>query len=489
MHDPHAAPAAPPGFLRRRRGCLVVCLLLGVGLLVGGFLYLSTAAERDLRQAMAETDAQDPGWRLADLDGQRPRPADKDNSVLQVQTVKRLLPARWGSSPGYYQLFEDLPPEAQLNAQQIGALKGALQAVPRARDEARKLADMPAGYFPIQWSPDFISTYMAPIQETREVASFLRDDALLRAQEKDADGAVRSLRAGVNAGRGIGDTPTIIAQLVRIACVAVPVWNLERVLAQGEPSPAALLEMQHLLEEEDRFPYLLVCARGERAGSNQCLLYMESGNVSMGKAAGTLGGGRSDPIMLLLHLPGEMKREHAALLRYMNQTVEAARLPAPEQKKELDRLEALARKQAPLVHLMAPAVGKVAGATLRQHAMLRCAVVALAAERYRQEHRRWPESIQTLVGDGYLKEAPLDPYDGAVLRLKRLPDGLVGYAVGPDGQDNGGTFDRTNPMAEGTDLGLRLWDVEKRRQPPRPPKPQEPPAESPPSDPIPDDEP
>jgi hypothetical protein len=478
MQDPPASPAAPPRPARRRRVYLLAGLLLGATLLVAGFLYLSNAADRDLQRAMAEADAEDPGWRLADLDAQRAPVPDKDNSVLQVQTVRRLLPASWGSSPGYAELFGDLAPEVQLNAQRISALKAALEAVPQAREEARKLADMPAGYFAVRWSPDFVGTNLGPIQEAREVASFLRDDAFLRAQEKDADGALRSVRAAVNAGRSLGDTPTMIAQLVRIACVAVPVWNLERVLAQGEPSPAALLELQRLLEDEDRFPYLLVCARGERAGSNQCLLYMESNNSSLAKAAGSLGVGRSEPLLLFLQLPGEMKREHALLLRYMNQVVEAARLPGPEQKKELDHLEAPTRQQAPLVRLIAPAVGKVAGAAERQHAMLRCAVVALAAERYRQEHKRWPESIRTLVDAGYLNEAPLDPYDGAVLRLKRLPDGLAVYAVGPDGKDDGGTFDRKNPMADGTDLGLRLWDADKRRQPPWPPKSPEAPAES-----------
>jgi len=70
---------------------------------------------------------------------------------------------------------------------------------------------------------------------------------------------------------------------------------------------------------------------------------------------------------------------------------------------------------------------------------------------------------------------PADLYDGMPLRLRRLEDGLVIYSVGPDGQDNGGHLDRKSPTNPGTDLGFRLWDVAKRRQPPVPPKPVEPP--------------
>jgi hypothetical protein len=46
--------------------------------------------------------------------------------------------------------------------------------------------------------------------------------------------------------------------------------------------------------------------------------------------------------------------------------------------------------------------------------------------------------------------------------------------VGPDGKDNGGKIDPQMPHREGADLGFRLWEVAKRRQPPQPPKPAEP---------------
>jgi hypothetical protein len=70
----------------------------------------------------------------------------------------------------------------------------------------------------------------------------------------------------------------------------------------------------------------------------------------------------------------------------------------------------------------------------------------------------------------YLERIPLDPFDGAPLRYRRLDDGVVIYSVGPDGKDNGGKFGK-DPMKEGTDRGFRLWDVPIRRQPPKPAKP------------------
>ena len=460
---------------RRRRGCLLVCLLAAVGLVGGTLLFLAGSGDRALQQAVAEIERTDPEWRVPQLEAKRVRPPDQDNSVVQMDVALRLIPAGWGSGQGYAALFEDLPPEGQLNARQVAALKAELQKATRGRDEARKLADMPDGYFVINWAPDFLSTNLAGIQDVRRVVSVLRDDALLCAQENDPDGAVRSLQAAVNAGRAVGDVPMAIPQLVRIAGVTVGTTNLERVLAQGEPSPAALAEFQHLLEEEDRHSCLLVMARGERAAWDQYVSWLESGNLTPANLAPLVGSG-DEGFVVFLSVPGELKREHAALLRYMNQMVEAARGPETQRQKRIDELEATARRLPPLPRLLVPAMSKLANADRRTHAELRCAIAALAAERYRQEHNRWPGSVQALVDDGYLQGPPADPYDGAPLRLKRVEDGLVIYAVGPDDVDDGGKLDRTLTLDPGTDLGFRLWDAGKRRQPPLPPKPKETPA-------------
>jgi hypothetical protein len=53
------------------------------------------------------------------------------------------------------------------------------------------------------------------------------------------------------------------------------------------------------------------------------------------------------------------------------------------------------------------------------------------------------------------------------LRYRRLADRVVVYSVGLDKQDNGGNIGKV-PNAPGTDLGLRLWDINRRRQRPTP---------------------
>ena len=171
--------------------------------------------------------------------------------------------------------------------------------------------------------------------------------------------------------------------------------------------------------------------------------------------------------------PGYIKSQRAALLRYMNQAIAIAKLPSEQQSVELQKWEANASNQPPVVRLLCPAMSKVGEACIRRQAQLRCSIAMTAAERYRLSKGKWSESLDALKEAGFLNQIPIDVYDGQPLRLKRLDDGLVIYSVGPDGQDDGGKLDRQHPRAKGTDLGCRLWDVDKRRQPAKPLAPPE----------------
>jgi hypothetical protein len=115
-----------------------------------------------------------------------------------------------------------------------------------------------------------------------------------------------------------------------------------------------------------------------------------------------------------------------------------------------------------------PAISKVAVANQRNLAQVRCAIAALAAERYRRAHGNWPASLQALVADGLLKQVPGDPYDGAPLRFCLHDDRVVISSIGMDREDNGGTFDNKSRMTKGTHIGFTLWNAAQRRLLPLP---------------------
>src|SRR5439155_15048839 len=111
-------------------------------------------------------------------------------------------------------------------------------------------------------------------------------------------------------------------------------------------------------------------------------------------------------------------------------------------------------------------VGRYVSDSTDGSALVRSAVVAVAAEQFRRSRGRWPATLDELVPD-YLTAVPCDPQDLKPLRLARAPDGIVVYSIGPDGTDDGGDVGPgISTTIKGRDVGIRLWDPDKRRQPP-----------------------
>jgi hypothetical protein len=273
-----------------------------------------------------------------------------------------------------------------------------------------------------------------------------------------------SCRGILNSGRSVGDEPTLISMLVRIAILGLGTQSLERSLAQGEPGEDAMQKLQSLLEDEEKVPLMLIGMRGERAVFDRMLENLQTGKIDLKILKGLWGGGEE-----MILVAGSIKSHRAILLEIMTESVEASRLPVEQQEAEFKRIERTILYRPVVIRMLMPAGMRVEEASLRSRAQLRTAIVALALERYRREHGRWPETLGELV-PGKLEQVYTDPYDGKPLRYRRTSDGVVIYSVGPDKTDDGGKLDRKNWMAPSTDLGIRLWDPDERRQPPPPPK-------------------
>ncbi len=168
-------------------------------------------------------------------------------------------------------------------------------------------------------------------------------------------------------------------------------------------------------------------------------------------------GGLPWQTLLLGFSKADVRSNHLLTLELLNQRIEAARLPLHEQIGEDLKLATAAATLPPraaLARALVPAWSKVGEAGRRKHARVRSLLVLLAAERYRLKHGTWPEE----------PELPLDPYDGKPIRYRKLADGVVAYAIGKDGKDDGGKVGRYLTGTPALDEGYRLWDVTKRRQ-------------------------
>lgn len=164
-------------------------------------------------------------------------------------------------------------------------------------------------------------------------------------------------------------------------------------------------------------------------------------------------------------------RHHLVLrLATASDALTAARLPWP------DRIRAM--NEIPERHSFVPEVVRfiaawrqvelVRGYTARAAeatAIVRCARLVIAIERYRRAHNRLPDSLNGVITAG--DERSIDPFNGKSLIYTQTESGYVVYSVGRNGRDEGGEFspDLSRGRLPGTlpapDVGVRV-----RRLPP-----------------------
>jgi hypothetical protein len=453
--------AAPTRRVRYRwRIGLAVCVTLAIGL-AAGFWYLSWAEERDFQEALAETDRLDPGWRLDAIEAARPIIRPEENSALVVIEIHKACTLSWLGERLENNMVAT-PLNVPFDAEATQALQKLVDEHAQAAGLALRLAEMPRGRYPSTYDPQTASFSFEYLQYMRHTAHIVQLTTLHAIQQGDEVRAAELCRSGLNTARSAAAEGSLIALLVRVACVEIGLSGLERTLAMTTPPPAELQKLQDVIQREIDDPRLTVSMRGERALGADMLEAVRDGRQKRSTLVPATKGAWQKWLADLL--PGTVGFSRANHLRAMNDLVEASKLPVERQLTVInEKCEAWEGRDAVLTSAL-PAFRKGTAAHVRNQAKLRCAVVAVAAERYRQEHHAWPAALDTLVRSGHLKEVPVDPYDGKPLRYRRLPDGPLFYSVGVDGVDDGGTIDRSNPIAPGTDIGFRLWDVESRRK-------------------------
>ncbi len=426
-----------------------------------GWWRQSNALER-LNEARAKLDALDPGWRLNEIQAARAKrfPKDDENIAVLAAKIKDDMPKEFDA----FQLRANDPspwlPVPELNRlpdpQVLADARRTRTACKDVIDRALKLGALTdGGVIPPPVANPLMMTLDAS-QRLRTAASLLSLNAAVLAADKDADGAVASCRAGLNLVRGVGDEPTMISFLIRVAVGAVAVGAAERTLGYTEPK-AGLAELQAELLREGNGPILAIALRGERACTDAIFDYLQDDPAAIQQL-----GLPSNPLVFLSRFAfrSRILVEQLEALTLQSRCLEIARGPSHEWVSRM-KAEVLDKMEGPLVRMLLPAIEKVVQAAMRGSARQRCLACAIACERYRQANGRWPKDLAE-IPKTILAEVPRDPYVDAPLNYKVLPDGIVVYSVGEDRADDGGKLSYATPLP-GEDLGTRLWSPEFRR--------------------------
>jgi hypothetical protein len=374
--------------------------------------------DEQLSDAVARVDQLDPGWRFADLEAAREKVPAEENAAPLVMACAILVPA-------------DLTRPDPTTRQRLSLLvrahlrRGDLDADPREEikpaqallGEARKLAGFSRGRHAVKWDPtDPLATPLPHVGATEDVTDLLTLDAEVLAHEGKVEDALVSVRAALVAVHVIGDEPMLLTQVKRLVWQDLCVGSLEEVLRRGPGGEEKLLAVQKALEAEAAAPVMRTAARAERAGLHGLMTALERDELGRGELP-RLDEVRREAVKLLRGRRREtLEAAHAWLLDYTTRFVEIAGRPPQEQAgpvKELAATTVTAPPEAMLLLGGVP-VRDISETCQKAQARLRCAVAAVAAQRYRLANGRWPDDLAALVPN-YLGAVPADPFNGKPL--------------------------------------------------------------------------
>lgn len=446
--------------------CLAGCAIFFLLAYAANGLMHRSEVEDELDQAVRAVDRESPGWRLTDLEAARAAVPDDENAALDVDRAARLLPEEWFSWDQRRMVFFHSRSPYALDDVERQFFQSELAQHKDALDEARPLADKPRGRYTLAVRDQPWKAPLNHVTRVSLVVYLLTLDAIYRADADDQDAALRSCRGAINAARALGDEPFVFSQLTRKGQAALIVRGVQHLLNHGVRKPERLADLQDMLQAEADHPGFLIAMRGYRAILHASLEAVESGQVAWDQ----MFGERPRSSLLNWHTApsrDELRHQHAEVLPFLARTIEVAGKPSPERAKLLRDMQSdLEDGEFPLLVPVLRGLPAIEERFAARDAQLLCAVAAVACERYRRDHRRWPDSLGDLTPD-YLKETPLDPADGQPLRYQRLDDNIVISSQCTD--DRGRRYAAADPLAR-YGVMMRLWDVSQRRRP-RPPVP------------------
>jgi len=469
------APAVRrPSSTRRWLRRVLILTAIGVavvGAFVGKQLYRQYADQRLLRETIAHLDSRHPRWRLEDIDADRVAIPDPENSASIIRTahthVKPLAVQPTDDSVD----LQHLDPAAALTDGQLRAVIDLFESVESAVAPALRLEHFPRGRHPIAHSADGIGTRLPHIGDIDDLHKrVLYPLLLMHLHEDDAAAAVRDWVCIAHLGRSIGDEPYGATQAIRSSWAGQGARDLERLLGQVTITDDDLARIQSKFAEEAAYDAWPMFLRDERAMWHRLMTAIQSGmfpsSVVRQFLSDDYGRGPRSRIGEVIdwvndRVPPDVAGGHArVLVRTTRLLEETAKRPWNERTASVTA----ANEEGVLSNVRAdyrPALQKFQ----RNNALVGCALVAVAAERHRLRHGTWPALLAEIVPE-FLPALPADPFDGQPLRYKRLPEGIVIYSVGPDGVDDGGQVTAIPGQHPMNDVGVRMWDVKRRRQAP-----------------------
>ncbi len=446
-------------------------LPIGIGvivLVVAGvihFLGLSATARWERYAAKLRED----GTPLDYMEIERARAAvpDEENSASLVASLVPLIPeiTMWDVDPGVF-VFGEMEDGDDfftgIARSRIEPSRAFLEQHEKLIEAILPLSDMPNGRYglvfggPMDWGTPDLTEYRT-LAKLLYLLSYVE---LIDGELEEApDTAVLVMRLAA----ALDDQPSTIGHLVRLASDHLALRILMNALRVGELPPEDIEHVEYELSERHAtltMRWALLSERAIFAAVCESLAARQVGltEILQGKAANAIG------VSVQQELPvWQVRRNQMFAVELLTRLLDRS-----DQTRELyDTARAIDRERAsaPETYLLAkillPSLARVCFLHCRLRAELRCAITALAAERFRMDSGRFPTSLDDLVPD-FIDEIPLDPFGTGPVRLAETDEGVVVYSIGTDPEDENGLDARLDDPGNDAEIGFWLVNIERR---------------------------
>jgi hypothetical protein len=358
---------------------------------------------------------------------------DKEKSKSLPVVGQAKLPAR----------TEPLPEEMKaLIAQYVADNNEAIELLHAgaAIEHCRYSIDLSAGF----------ATLMPDLSEIRSGLYLLKLEAVLHVEHGDSKSAIRSVKSCFGIARSLAKEPITISQLVRSACQNRAATTIEYCINRIKFTDEQLVELIEYIQNSEHNTDMSCAFVGERCFGIR--FFIAPGSVD----PGLMGGVPFRPLLGLYKAIGMADSDAIIYLDLMEEYMKIYELPLHKRQDAAKAVEARFQSTSQahiLLHVIMPALSRIAIIDTRNIAQLLTARVGLAIERYRLAAGKLPDDLTDLV-PAYLDAVPKDPFDGNELRYKRLEVGFVVYSIGEDLSDDGGKERPTGKKKKG-----ETWDV------------------------------
>ncbi len=355
-----------------------------------------------------------------------------------------------------YPGFAGLPEEArQAITQWVQKNEAAWQEFLAA--SAKSYFQRPYACDPNLREPSMMCVLLPSLPEIRTVATVGIWRARIELQHGEVQQALDDCLAVARAAAHWQPRGMLIEQLVGLGLSHMAHEEIVGIVHERDLPPAGLADLQRSMADLYPVRYPSIDLEGERLSLLDTIqrVFTDRGPggghlaPSAARSLAVMGGNEefleeaTGPLLMALSMIHAGREATTAKVRWIfDQQAKCANLSPYERyagKIGADRiLNSLPKYRYALVHMLAPALDRVADLAFQSKALHEATLAILAVQRYRAEKGSYPASLSELKQAGYLDALPADPYHDGPLVYKVAGDKFTLYSFGPDFQDNGG---------------------------------------------------